>query len=563
MKKILTENWTLVLYFFLSIFAVLPFFSSGFFTFHDDTQVARMYEMAKALSDGMFPVRWVQDLGYGFGYPIFNFYSVLPYYIGGLLHTLGVDLLFATKITFVAGIIGAGVSMYFLVKSFYGRLAGLVAAIIYLYFPYHAINIYVRGDLAELFAYAFLPLMFLSLFKIHSQAKKVKSYIALGAISIAAVVISHNLSAFMLFIFIGLFILASLALSRERKKLFIAYTTTLVIAFLLSAFYSIPALFEMKYTNVLSVLGGGSDWRDHFVCLPQLWDSLWGFGGSAQGCIDGLSFKLGKSNVILGIIAAILILFNLKKVREHRFNIFAILGFLIFSIFMTLEISSIFWSLPFMDFLQFPWRFLNFVGIFLSLLAGSFVWILSKQYSERGALLVSIFIIIVTLVLNAKLFAPQKIMDVDSSYYTSRDYLNFTVSKISDEYMPKNFVRPADKYEISQGKIIVINVPQIVQSKIETQNIWGKIDAQEATYVRFDIAHFPAWHFFLDGQEIPSEKVNRGYVIVVPRGQHTIEARFIETEIERVGNILTLIGVMAVSLVIIGKPTFLYGKKTS
>ena len=34
------------------------------FPIHDDTQVARVYEMGKALSDSMFPVRWVEDLGF-------------------------------------------------------------------------------------------------------------------------------------------------------------------------------------------------------------------------------------------------------------------------------------------------------------------------------------------------------------------------------------------------------------------------------------------------------------------------------------------------------------------
>ena len=52
--------------------------------------------------------------------------------------------------------------------------------------------------------------------------------------------------------------------------------------------------FEMGYTNVSSQVGGGADFKDHFVCLSQFWNSLWGFGGSTKGCIDGLSFRLGK-----------------------------------------------------------------------------------------------------------------------------------------------------------------------------------------------------------------------------------------------------------------------------
>ena len=88
--------WIIILVF--SLVAILPLFHAGFFPIHDNTQVARVYEMTKGLSDGMFPVRWSQGLGYGFGYPIFNFYDPLSYYAGGLMGLFGVDALSSTKL---------------------------------------------------------------------------------------------------------------------------------------------------------------------------------------------------------------------------------------------------------------------------------------------------------------------------------------------------------------------------------------------------------------------------------------------------------------------------------
>ena len=186
---------------------------------HDDTQVVRVDQMFQALRLGQFPVRFVPDLGYGYGYPIFNFYAPLPYYVGGFLTLIGFDSLVATKIIFALALILSGVSMFVLVKEFFGKSPALVSSVVYLYFPYHAVNTYVRGDLAELFAYAFLPLVFLSLFKIHYNSKISRFYLILGALSIAAVVISHNLSAFMLFIFIFLFIVLSLFTKKERNTI--------------------------------------------------------------------------------------------------------------------------------------------------------------------------------------------------------------------------------------------------------------------------------------------------------------------------------------------------------
>lgn len=564
MPNFIQQNLNLFLYFFLSVFSILPFFSPGFFVVHDDTQVVRTYEMAKALSDGMFPVRWVSDLGYGFGYPIFNFYSVLPYYVGAIVSNAGVDVLLATKMVFVLTLVLSGLSMYVFVKEFFGKNAALVSSVVYLYFPYHAVNAYARGDLAELFAYAFLPLVFLSLFKIHYNSKISGFYIILGALSIAAVVISHNLSAFMLFIFIFLFIILSLFTVKEKRRLFFSYLLILFTAFLLSAFYSLPALFEMKYSNVLSQVGGGSHFADHFICLSQLWNSAWGFGGSAKGCVDGMSFKLGKINILLVMVALIVLLASFRKVKDKLFIAAVSFLFLILSIFATLEYSYIIWTLPFMDFLQFPWRFLNFTALFTGVVSGFLIWWTDKYFGKKIAFLAALFIIAASIFYNAKLFLPQSINNKDSSFYTNEKYIRWTVSKISDEYMPKDFNKPdsenhlrGSSFEIisGEGEIRLINK--------KTQEAKAEASLQTNGLVRANIAFFPAWEIEVDGKKASYAAREDGLYLNVPSGSHILAAEFKETPVERIGNALSLIGVLALLIVIIGKSDTFYGKKTS
>src|SRR3990167_10703069 len=82
----------------LSLFAVLPLLGGGFFPIHDNTQIQRVYEMGNALRSGMFPVRWSENLGYGYGYPLFNFYAPLAYYAGSVFYFLGFDALNAAKL---------------------------------------------------------------------------------------------------------------------------------------------------------------------------------------------------------------------------------------------------------------------------------------------------------------------------------------------------------------------------------------------------------------------------------------------------------------------------------
>ncbi|KKQ27045.1 MAG: hypothetical protein US43_C0038G0005 [Candidatus Levybacteria bacterium GW2011_GWA1_37_16] len=240
----------------LSFWAIQPFFISGFFPMHDDAQVARVFEMKKVLQNGVFPVRSVPDLGYGYGYPIFNFYAPLSYYVGSAFMFLGFDALIGTKLMMALGVILAGIFMYFLARKFFGELGGIVSGLFYLYAPFHAVDIYVRGDVAEFWAYAFIPLAFLGIYKRN---------ILIGTIGFAGLILSHNLTAMMITPFLLIVILLNCYSAFKNKKSFVLNSSSLILilGLALSAFYWVPALLEMKNTNVLSQIGGGADFRDH------------------------------------------------------------------------------------------------------------------------------------------------------------------------------------------------------------------------------------------------------------------------------------------------------------
>ncbi|KKR71564.1 MAG: hypothetical protein UU15_C0048G0007, partial [Candidatus Levybacteria bacterium GW2011_GWC2_40_7] len=119
MKKVIGLIFVII----LSFWSVKSLIERGYFPMHDDTQVARVVVMGKALRNGQFPVRWVSDLGYGYGYPLYNFYGPLPYYFGGSLYALGVDSVMATKWMFGIGTVLAAVTMYFLLYPMLGLLA--------------------------------------------------------------------------------------------------------------------------------------------------------------------------------------------------------------------------------------------------------------------------------------------------------------------------------------------------------------------------------------------------------------------------------------------------------
>jgi uncharacterized membrane protein len=558
------RNLSILLVLLFSFLSVLPLLQRGFFPVHDDTQVARVFEMTKALRAGEFPVRWVPDLGYGYGYPIFNFYAPLAYYVGAIFALLGVPSLAATKLMIGVGMLLAGVGMYLLAKQFFSQTASYITALLYVYAPYHAVNLYVRGAIAELWAYAFVPFTFYGFYRLYRELVESKElraknkehvwlWIAVAAFSYAGIILSHNLTALMVtpFLFVFLVVLG-VQLYRQKK---ISALTSLLVAFvfggLLSAFYWLPALLEMKYTNVASVTGGGSQYKDHFVCLMQLWSSQWGFGGSAPGCLDGLSFQLGKVHILLGGLS--LVSFLLAKKKQSVIYLFAIFGALI-SIFMLLPISKPVWdSLFFMKFLQFPWRYLGLALFFLSLLGGYTVWVLQQSLAKKfhGA----VTSVVIALVLSVgiclfygKYFKPQIIIP---NYRDETDMmtLRWTISKISDEYLPPNFVKPTSEQKVASKRIRTSSIPVFYRDTVT--GIKAFTDSPSATTLQLNLAVFPAWTFQLDGKPIPAGIGKEIYEIAVPAGKHTLDVSWQQTLVEKFGNALSLIGLGGLLLGII------------
>lgn len=558
--KFFNKYFIVLIVVLISLGTILPLFHAGFFPFHDNTQVVRVYEMTKSLSYGIFPVRWVSDLGYGYGYPIFNFYAPFPYYIGSLFVLLG-DVLIATKIMFALGIIASGVTMYFFSRRFFGNSGGIASAVVYAYFPYHAVNIYVRGAVDEFFAYAFLPVVFLGLYRLIILEKSQKTIskniltILLIGLGIFLVAVSHNLSLYMLLLLLVPFIAISL-FTVKTKRFFIAFLViSVLLGILFSSFYILPAFLEMKYTNVFSQIGGGANYSDHFVCLNQYWNSTWGFGGSVAGCNDGLSFKLGKTNIFLLVttLAAFLYLLKKKKFRDQEKTVLTSFVMFVISVFLTLQISQFIWSsIPYMKFIQYPWRFINFAGLFLAFLVGFLPFAAKEIFKEKAGFGVLIFIILITIFSNYKLFYPQEYNSYPSSFYTQDNYMKYTVSKISDEYMPSGFGTPKEIAGIPTNSAVLLKTTGSLEVKNKRPNYLNTAyDISNDGVIHLNLAYFPSWRAYLNTQEVPIVPTYRGMNVSIPQGKGVLELKFEQTPIEVFGNTLSLIAFLAVFIGII------------
>src|SRR5690606_19120577 len=113
-------NWSvhrfhILLVVVFSLVAGWYFLLPGYFAMHDDLQVTRFYEMERCLLDGQIPCRWSPDLGAGRGFPMFNYYAPLPYYVGIMGRWIGLSFMAVVKMIFLMGIVGSAIFCYWLV----------------------------------------------------------------------------------------------------------------------------------------------------------------------------------------------------------------------------------------------------------------------------------------------------------------------------------------------------------------------------------------------------------------------------------------------------------------
>ncbi|HXV41843.1 MAG TPA: hypothetical protein VEC96_02165, partial [Anaerolineae bacterium] len=107
----------------------------------------RMVALDFVIRQGVFFSRWLPDLAYGYGLPLFVFYAPLSYYVAEGLHLLGLSAVSAFNASAALALLISATGMYLFVKDLFGTRAGVLAGVAYVYAPYHLFNTFGRGSL--------------------------------------------------------------------------------------------------------------------------------------------------------------------------------------------------------------------------------------------------------------------------------------------------------------------------------------------------------------------------------------------------------------------------------
>lgn len=543
--KLRFKFWPVIVCLILAFFVAWPTIMPGYFSHHDDLQVMRIFEMRKCITDLQIPCRWVPDMGYGNGYPLFNYYAVSPYYIGAIFSFL-LGFLSSAKLLFAIPIFLGAISMYLLAGELFGTLPGILASVLFTYAPYHALDLYVRGDVAESFAIAIIPFCFYFVLKLIKEGKR--KYLIGLALSLGFFLTSHNI---MTVLFIPVLLLVALywLITEKRRNLPLLLSGTL-IGTGLAAFFIFPAYFEKNLVQIDNLIRLELNFRAHFVNFSQLFFSrFWGYGASVLGSGDTISFQIGWPHWWLAAIAFFIFIINIKSRHKlkDQLPLLLIIIFL-FSIFMAHARSAFIWEkIEILKFTQFPWRFLS-VTAFSTALLGAFVIWNFKKYQKYAL----IGLVALTIIFNWSYFKPKQFyFNLTDQQKLSGKLWNEQEKAAILDYLPVGAVEPR---EPAPALPVAVTGKAEIKSFENKSNEW-KFQANliNNTTIEIPVLDFPEWQIKANGQSVSSlgnsgsGKINISFL---KGGDYIVSGKFTDTPIRHYSNIVSLLS--AVSLLVLG-----------
>jgi hypothetical protein len=571
----------------LTAFAVAPFLLPGYFWGANDARhhVYFLFEYLRLVEDGIWWPRWSPDFAFGYGYPFFNIYGPFSHFLAALLvRFAGFGYTGAIEAVFVLSILGSAAAMYGFVRTWAGRYAAVLAALVYVYVPYHLLNLYVRANLAESMAFVWLPLC---LWGVRAAILRPGFWPVVGcAVSYAGLMVTSNLVIVLFTPLLGLYLLVLAWVYAEpaaprfwthvgaaiRRGLPAALG--LLAGLGLSAVFWLPMALERQYVRVDQWYDGRYDFRGHFVYFFQLFSPRWGYGVSTVGPDDPIGFQLGPVPLLLVAVGVYLVW---RQAGRLRWELAVFLAAGVVATLLSLQWAAPLWELPVigsvLGFAQFPWRWLSITALCLGVLGGLPLY--GARDPARGGIPLALVALAAVVVMGSYGLLRVEISEPAEGpvglaalmrFQQSSDEMTGstawvkeipTWSPMADEYITKERAGEPVTPVASMVDYTTLNYNQetgfVVNSEARTTIseevwYWSPLEGRRIVFNHF---YYPGWNaYLLDGRHgtpvqklpiIPEEEGTLGRMTVpVPAGEGYVLLRFEDTPPRTVGRIISL-----------------------
>ena len=569
-------DWGYLIVLALALPVLWPLVGPAYLSSHDGLHhLFRLLDLDWCLRGGVLYPRWLPHLGFGYGYPVLNYYAPLSYYAAEALHVLGAGFVDSIKLTYALGFLGSGLTMYLFAKEHMGRLPAILAAGVYVYLPYHLADAYVRGALAEFLTFPFFPLILWCFHRL--ILRRSASCVAWSALSLAGLMVTHNLIALifapLLVAYIGFLWL------RERDlKMAGLVAGALFLALGLSAFYWLPGFVESSWARLGMVGPQATDYLPRLITMKDFFSPYMLYryfpehGVSLEHPLYWLQFGL----LCLSLLVP-LRLRHLSWANTRRHVIFFLWATFV-TLFMLFIYSRPLWDhIPLLSYLQYPFRFLTLTTFTSAFAIGSLPLLLAggstKEETEAAvapgnplwaplAALVIIGALMLTALLRLPIEAqylpehkePLTEASVTFQSMAEYDYLTGLWARLwGGEWMmeylpawvrdpPSEIFLPVEKPDLQPETLPAQAMPDVAVTAQAPLSLELEAKAEDPISLSFHSFYFPNWQIHLDGNRAaPYPSGSLGLLTVdLPAGDHHLTVRFEETPVERAGTILLL-----------------------
>ncbi|HPL27052.1 MAG TPA: glycosyltransferase family 39 protein [Anaerolineae bacterium] len=519
----------------------------------------RLVELDHCLSLGQWFPRWTPDLVQGYGFPLFNFYPPLCYYLAELWHLLGASLARSLNLTFLLCAVLSGVFMYLLARDWAGEAGGVLAALLYIYAPYALYNAIYRGGLAEVLAWALAPAVLWGFHRLLLERRA--RWLAVASLSYAAFLLAHHLSALTFTPLLILLVAGHWLQQRSWRALGWALLA-LALAIGLSAFFTLPAFFEKGLVQIDRVFApAGFDFHNHFVS----WRAL--LAGPARTDVSLMNPEsarpIGWIQIGLALIGALGLLAVRAKERAWYLAALAV-GLVLFGMMQGFA-APVWQALVLLKYLQFPWRLLAPLSLVLAFAGGGvglLLWRAKSAWLERGlvaAVALGLLFYSAPLLYCRQYRAPSAnpslgdLLEFERSSWlvsltSNLDYLPIWVGELpASSPMAAQYAAAAPVTWLD-GQALPPGV-ELQQATYGLNDMQFAFDSPVPFQALVNQYYFPGWRAYVDGAAAAVQPVAPHGLIGVdlPAGAHQLRLRFEDTPLRTAANLVSLCSLVALA----------------
>jgi hypothetical protein len=501
--------------------------------------VAQMQGFHRGLQSGYLYPRWQEETNRGFGAPTTIFYPPAIYYLTSALYSIFGNWMLTLKALYYLLMVGSGGAIYFLARRLMMPQAATITMIIYLIAPYHLLNHYQRGAIAECLSFIWLPLILRFAWDLISLPETsvdrrffagINEIVGLS-LSWGLCIFSHPPTAYQ-FVLIWAPIFCFIVIWRRQWIQPLRLGAGLAVGSMLAGSYLIPAIIEQKEIHANDVEAAWP-YHESYVFLM----SSARYDHRADDFVRRLDYIWLFTIIIILLIAALVLAAYLRGRRDSSSLPWLTAG--LFASLMMTAISKPFGRLiPKIEIGVFSWRMLALTTLIIAILTGCLYEAGRVRKSEFGLGLTLAAVLIIGATAWMSYSWVIRPMYRAENFRENPSHSNYsTAPRHAGRELPDR-----ERVFIARGE----GFSRVERWEPELK----EISVTAATPVSVSVRNFvyPGWIARVDGN--PSEiEIGPAGEIVVPmkEGVHQLQLKFTNTWDRQLGIALTIIGALSLA----------------